>query len=454
MGELVELTIRGAKVFYNGILVEGGVSVSNGKIVQIGSDNRLPKGDIEIKANGMLLLPGFIDVHVHIYDPEDLGDRDSFDTGTLAAAHGGVTTIIEMPTTTPVVTVSSVKEKIKAGERLSYIDFSLHAGMIEEPEDLKDIDELVNLGVSSFKTFTAPPFKAEDYTILKLMEKTKNKAVVVVHAENDSIISRYVEVAVRDGRKDPVAHHGFRPWVAEVEAVWRVIVLAGFTRTALHVAHLTTAGGVEAIRYGKNKGFNVTVETCPQYLVLTIKDVERLGPYAKVNPPLRGSRDVEALWKGLKDGTIDMVATDHYPTFKHQREEGWKDIWNIPSGLPGVETLVPLVYGFGVSRGIIDLNRLVEVLALNPARRFGLYPKKGVIAPGSDADIVLFDPKEEWTIKADLLHHKSDWTPFEGLHIKGRVKTTISRGRIIVKDGESVGNRGWGSFIPRYLRKA
>lgn len=454
MEEPVELTIRGAKVFYNGILFDGGVAVSNGKIVQIGSDTSLPKGDTEIKADGTLLLPGFMDVHIHIYDPDDLGDRDSFDTGTLAAAHGGVTTIIEMPTTTPVVTVNAVKEKIKAGEELSYIDFSLHAGMIERPEDLRDIGELVKLGIASFKAFTAPPFKAEDYTILKLMEKTKSKAVVVVHAENDSIISRYVEAAKKDGRKDPVAHHGFRPWVAEVEAVWRVIVLAGFTGAALHVAHLTTAGGVKAVRYGKSKGFNVTVETCPQYLVLTIKDVDRLGPYAKVNPPLRGSNDVEALWRGLKDGTIDMVATDHYPTFKRQREEGWEDIWKIPSGLPGVETLVPLVYGFGVSRGIIDLNRFVEVLALNPARRFGLYPKKGVIAPGSDADIVLFNPKEEWTIKADLLHHKSDWTPFEGLRVKGRVKTTISRGKVIVKDGETTGSSGWGSFIPRYLRKA
>lgn len=443
---VVDTVIKNGKIVTPYQIFEAGIAIDNGKIVAIAKAPRLPKAEETIDAKGNFLLPGVIDAHSHIYDP-DYTYREDFITGTTAAAAGGVTTIIDMPLRKHVLT-KLIKEKIRVGEKKSLIDFSFHSGMIVK-ENMEEIPAVVKLGVRSFKIFTCAPFKVEDETLIQVMKTVaKYNGVLVVHAENDDIVSQRTNKLKEQGRKEPMAHIESRPAVAEHKAVNKVITFAKQVGVHIHIAHMTTRRGVELLERAKASGQKVTAETCPHYLIFTKNDIQKLGPYLKMTPPLRSKDNVLSLWHGLKLGIMDIVATDHAPGTRKEKEAGWRDIWEAPGGIPGVETLLPLMISEGVNKGLISFQDLCRMLCERPGKIFQLYPRKGVLQLGSDADIVIIDPKKETVISADMLHYKVGWTPYEGMKLKGYPTLTMVRGEVVASHGEIIGHPGYGAFIP------
>jgi len=446
---VVDTVIKNGKIVTPYQIFEAGIAIDDGKIVAIAKSPSLPKAEKTIDAQGKFLLPGVIDAHPHIYDP-DYTHREDFITGTTAAAAGGVTTIIDMPLRKPVLT-RLIKEKIRAGEKNSLIDFSFHSGMIVK-ENMDQIPAVVKLGVRSFKVFTCAPFKVEDETLVQVMKTiSKCQGVLVVHAENDDIVSEKTNKLKEQGRKDPIAHTESRPPSAEHEAVNKVITFAKQVDVHTHIAHMTTKRGVELLERAKVSGQKVTAETCPHYLIFTKNDIQKLGPYLKITPPLRSKGDALSLWQGLKLGVVDIVATDHAPGTREEKEAGWKDIWEAPGGIPGVETLLPLMISEGVNKGLISFQDLCRMLCERPGKIFHLYPRKGVLQLGSDADIVIVDLKKETVVSAAKLHYKVGWTPYEGMKLKGCPTSTMVRGEVVTSHGEIVGHPGYGRFIPMSL---
>jgi len=449
---VVDIVISDCKVLMNGEVIEAGLAINKGKIVGISKGPGLPPADEKIKLKGRIVMAGGIDVHPHIFDREFLGDREDFESATLAAAMGGLTAIVEMPTWTACLSKERMEFKLGEGKKKSYIDFGLHSGNVRALDDLKNIDALISMGICSFKAFTCAPYFAEDFTLLSLLDQLRNRGILLLHSENESIVENETEKLRRQGRKDPAAHHESRPNIAEEEAISRISIFANRTNSKLHVVHMSTAWGKEVVEEGKRRSIDISAETCPHYLVYKKKDAERLEPYLNMNPPIRDAEDREALWRGLKDGTVDMIASDHYPTFREQREKGWDDIWDVPAGLPGIETMFVILISEGFSRGRLSLADISRVMSENPARRFGLYPKKGVIRIGADADLVAVDVEKEWEVRSDVLHQRSDWTPFEGLRVRGSVEMTMVRGQVVSMEGELYGKPGFGEFLPRYLK--
>lgn len=450
---VVDTVVSDCKLLVDGEIVEAGLAIDEEKIVGISKGPHLPRADKRIRLGGRIVMAGGIDVHPHIFDPEFLGDREDFESATLAAAMGGITSVVEMPTWTPCLSKERMEFKLGEAKKKSYIDFGFHSGNVKALDDLEGIDELISMGICSFKAFTCAPYLADDFTLLSLLKKLRNRGILLLHSENESIVKNETERLKRQGRKDPAAHHESRPNIAEEEAISRISIFANRTNSKIHIAHMSTAWGKEVVEERKRRGIDVSAETCPHYLVYTKKDVERLGPYLKMNPPIRDAEDREALWRGLKDGTVDMVASDHYPTFKEQREKGWDDIWEVPAGLPGMETMLVILISEGLNKGRLGLADISRVISQNPAKRFGLYPRKGAIKIGADADLVAVEVKKEWKIKSDILHQRSDWTPFEGLKVKGSVEMTMVRGQVVAMEGELHGKPGLGEFLPRYLKE-
>ncbi len=442
---VVDTVIKNGKIVTPYQVFEAGIAIDNGKIVAIAKSPSLPKAEKTIDAEGNLILPGVIDAHTHIFDPDYIY-REDFATGTTAAAAGGVTTIIDMPLEKPVLT-RLVREKIGIGEKNSLIDFSFHSGMITS-ENITEVPAVVKLGVKSFKVFTCAPFRVEDETLVQVMKTVeKYNGVLVVHAENEDIIHERTNKLVEQGRKDPMAHIESRPAAAEYKAVYKVITFAKQVGMHIHFAHITTRQGVELLKRAKASGQKVTAETCPHYLIFTKNDMKKLGPYLKMTPPLRSNDDVLSLWHGLKFGTIDIVATDHAPGTREEKEAGWEDIWRAPSGVPGVETLLPLMISEGVNKGLISLQELCEMLCERPAKIFHLYPRKGVFESGSDADVVIINPKKKSVISADKLHYKVGWTPYDGMKLKGCLMLTMVRGKVISSRGEIGERLPHGKFV-------
>jgi len=441
------LVIRNARfVLPEGIIV-GELAVDGGVIREI-SRVGLPKGEREIDAKGRLVIPGVVDVHVHLYDPR-YARREDFQHGTAAAAAGGVTTVIVMPLDSPMTTPEQVKKIIGVGRRRSIVDFSVHAGNMTA-ESAEHIHTLTSMGIKSFKMFTCAPYGLDEATMEKLMSVVAGVGgTTFVHAEDEEVIRRQTERLLGEGRKDPLAHAESRPNEAEERAVKRVLELAARTGCNLHLAHITTKQGVEALAHAREKHLRVTAETCPHYLIFTKEDMLEHKAYLKMNPPLKSGEDREALWRGLSNGVIDILATDHAPGTRREKEVGKKDIWAAQAGIPGVETLLPLMLSEGVSKGRLTLERLVDALCTRPAHIFGLSPKKGEIREGSDADLVILDLDRGTTITAEKLHYKVGWTPFEGMRVKGVPVMTISRGEVVAEEGEVLGKAGRGQFLAR-----
>ncbi len=445
-----DVLVRGGRIVTSSGLIEASIAIDGGVIVSIAKESHAPEADRVIDAEGLLVLPGMVDMHVHFRDPGH-PEREDFESGSRAAAAGGVTTVGEMPNTVPpIVTAEAFREKVRIGSSKSVVDFALIAGAGEvSAEELK---AMAGEGAAAYKTFMTSRFRelyASDGQMLENFQVIAQLDIpCLIHAEDGDIVERWRMKAREEGRRDPIAHAEYRPAIAEVEAAWRVIQLASSAGVHLHICHISASGVIDALKWAKSRGLRVSGETCPHYLFLTAEDLKRLGPYAKTDPPLRGREDQMRLWEALRGGLIDVVASDHAPYTEEEKERGWSDIFDAPSGGIGVETTLPLMLD-AVNRSLISLQRLVEVFAENPARLLGLYPRKGVIAVGADGDLVLVDPKREFEIRGDQLHSRQRRTPFEGYRGRGKPVKTLLRGEVIMEEGEVLAKRGYGTFLPR-----
>ena len=443
------ILISNAKVLREGKLASGNILVADGRIRSV-TDKKLPNADETVDAKGRIVIPGLVDGHAHVYDPA-FTYREDFTSGTSAAAAGGVSTVVEMILTTPVDSPDRVRVKIEEGRRSSIIDFSLHAGMMNL-NNLANIKPISELGVRSFKTFTCKPYYSDDHTLMSLLRETSmNHSILDVHAEDEAVANENLQRLQAAGRKDPMAHEEWKPNLAEELAVKKLIRFAYGAGARVHVSHLSTREGVEAIRKAKRGGVKITAETCPHYLTFTRKDMKKQGPYLKMNPSLKGPKDVDALWQGLRNGTIDIVTSEHAPGTRAEKEPGWTDIWKAWGGLPAIETMLPVLLSEGVNKHRLTLATLQNVCCENPARIFGFYPRKGVIRKGADADLVIVDLKLKRKVTAADLHQKVDWTPYEGWMMKGWPVLTMKRGEIVFQDGEVLAKPGSAEFLPMNL---
>lgn len=439
-------------------IVNGDLLVVGETIAEIGGSINAPGADI-IDAAGRYLLPGGIDVHTHFN--LDIGiavAQDDFYTGTVAAAMGGTTTIVDHPGFGPPgCSLFHQIEKYHGYARdNAVIDYSFH-GVLQHlnGEILKQIPKLAHQGITSMKAYMTYDCMFSDDMLLSVFKAAKEHNVVVaIHAEDDSRINKLRQKFISQGKQEAIYHALSRPADAEADAVKRVIDLADQAgNPPVYIVHLSTKEGLLAIKRAKESGQNIFAETCPQYLLLD-ESLYRLphhqGLKYVMSPPLRQKEHQEALWQGVADGTIDVMATDHCPfDFKLKKQLASRDFSKCPGGAPGVETRVALLFSKGVLEKKMTLQRFARVTAENPAKIMGLYPKKGVIAKGSDADIIIIDPEEKVTISSKMLHENVDYSPYEGFNVLGRPTLTMVRGNVIVKDYIFTGKKGFGKFIKR-----
>lgn len=435
---------------------KGDIGIENQKIVKLG-DLSKDYADSYIDADGKYIFPGIIDVHTHInHWGGGAKTNDDFFTGSRSAAFGGVTTFIDfaMQKNDEEVT-EAIKRRREEADGKVCIDYSLHANLTNlTDKSLNAIPELINDGYSTFKlfmTYRKAGFMVEDAIFYQVMDKVnKNGGMVGIHAENDSICEYLTNKYVKEGFVTPEYHAESRPNIAEAECISKAILFAEYTKSPLYIYHLTTAEGAKLVKEARAKGLPIFAETCPHYLVLTKEKYrEENGQDYIMTPPLREEKDIEALWEGIKEGDISVVSSDHCSYNTKQKELGKGCFKDVTPGIPGTETLLPIMYQFGVNKGRISLNKLIELLCYNPAKIFGMYPNKGNIVIGADADIVIFDPEKRVTLCKETIHMATDYTPFDGIEVKGYPEKVISRGKVIVSNGQFYGIEGYGVFIER-----
>ena len=438
------------------LLIDGAV------IKEIRAGIPVAAADTIVDATGLLLLPGGIDAHTHLDMPfGGSNSADDFLTGTRAAAIGGTTTIVDFAIQSRGTKMRAALDTWwKKAEGKACIDYGLHMIVTDLGDaGLEDMDDLVREGVASFKLFMAYPnvLMVDDATIFKALRQTaKNGALICMHAENGSVIDVIVQQALAEGKTAPIYHALTRPTRAEAEAVHRAIAMAEMAGVPVYIVHLSSEDALNQVREARDRGLPAFAETCPQYLLLSIEDVQDKGwEGAKYvfTPPLREKKNQPKLWEGLRKDNLQVVSTDHCPfCFEDQKALGKDDFTKIPNGGPGIENRLQLLHHHGVGLGNLTLNRFVELVSTAPARIFGMYPKKGVLAVGSDADIVLWDPIAEHTISAATHHMRVDYSMFEGFHVRGNARDVYSRGELIVSQGRFIGTAGRGQYLRREAR--
>ena len=457
---------RADVIIENGTVVsEGGafpadVVIANERIATLALDASEWSAAERIDATGLWLIPGGIDSHTHFEEP-DPRLLEGFTSGGEAAAAGGLTSVVEMPQAHPTtITPELLRQKQRLVEQNAVVDMALWGGVIGPPEQtVSDLDEMAGEGAAAFKSFMAsssPFFPAVDHAQLlwAMREAARLDLPYGLHAEDHQLLSDGLNRMRAAGRKDPLAHAESRPPLVETVAVNTALLLAAETGCHVHICHVASSGALALIREAKERGLRVTAETCPQYLMLDTGDLVRLAGFARCAPALRERAEVDAIWGFILDGTIDLISSDHCPYTVESKQAGVDDIFQAPLGLSGVQTLLPALFSEAVVKRGLPVERFVSLISTNPARIFGLYPRKGTLAIGADADIALLDPNKTWTVTVDDALHKQKWTPYEGKEITGRVVRTIRRGETIFDDrlqgdGRVTTHPGSGRFLRR-----
>lgn len=446
---MTDLLVERARVVTPSGVERGAIAVSDGTIDAVGPDAaaETERPDAVVDANGMVALPGALDVHTHMHDDDLFPDGIDFASQTASAVAGGVTTVVELPTQTPVTTPAALRAKAEACAELAHVDFGLVAGNVQEPD--LDVEGIVEAGTADFKTFTADPYLASDEAIARLMRRVGDAGGTVrVHCETQGLLDDARSTIDGD---DPEVYMDSRPVEAELDGISRAGYFAEYADCPLHVVHISSGSGArEAARFDSRANVPVTLETCPQYLAFSKADVAEKGPFLKVNPSLKAADEVARLWDAVRDGTIDIVGTDHFPTYRENRERGWDDIWEPYAGLPGVETMVEFLASEGVHEGRISWPRLHELVCAGPARSAGVYPRKGSLRIGTDADVLLVR-EEDYEVSADDLAFCGGWTPYEGERWSARVDTVIAGGEVVAEDHAVRSEPGRGTFLDRPL---
>src|SRR5271170_3308908 len=437
------------------------VGILDGRIAAIAAGLPIENAGKVMDATGMLVMPGGIDAHTHLDMPfGGTTSADDFESGTIAAAFGGTTTLIDFAIQQKGQSLRQAFETwMKKADRKAAIDYAFHCIITDLGDaQLEEMGALIQEGVSSFKLFMAYPgvLMVDDATIFRAMSQAaKYGGLVCMHAENGGVIDVLVRRALAEGKSAPKYHALTRPTTAEGEAVSRAIALAEMAGSPVYIVHLSCNDALEKVREARDRGVPAYAETCPQYLYLSLENMDAPGfEGAKYvfTPPLREKWHQEKLWQGLAKDTLQVVSTDHCPfCFKEQKEMGKDDFTKIPNGGPGIEHRLSLIYTGGVAQGRFSVNRFVELVATTPAKLFGLYPRKGTIAVGSDADLVIFDPTRKHTISAKTHHMRVDYSMFEGIQVTGMPDAVLSRGRVVVEGDKFLGRAGAGDFLKRAL---
>ncbi|MBE6824718.1 MAG: dihydropyrimidinase [Ruminococcaceae bacterium] len=451
----MNILLRGGTVVSSVNAKKLDVLISGSKIVKVArfiKDNDAQVVDV----SGKLIFPGFIDAHTHFdLEVSDTVTADGFESGTKAAVCGGTTTVIDFATQNKGESLSTALNNwhIKAFSKSS-CDYAFHMAISDWNDHIKEeLKAMFEQGVTSFKAYmTYDTMKLSDEELFDMLSTLKELCGIVgVHCENDGIIKALTKKRLEDNTLTVSAHPKVRPSACEAEAITRLLSIAQVVDVPVVVVHLSSKDGLEAVRNARQKGAKVYVETCPQYLLLDDSRYEQntlQGARFVCSPPLRKKEDSKALWGALKNGEIQTVATDHCSFTLQQKSVGLSDFTKMPNGLPSVESRVVLMYTYGVQKKRITLENMCRLLAENPAKLYGMYPRKGVIKAGSDADIVVFSPKADGFITKNTHHSKADYTPFEGVRTKGKVEKVYLRGKLVVDNGEVV-NENKGKYIKR-----
>ena len=444
----VDLVVTDGIVVDSGAMFAGGVAVDDGVVVAVGEEGGLPEGRQALRVGGNYILPGLIDPHVHFRDP-GLTYKEDYTTGSRAALMGGVTTVLDMPNVLPPTsTAERVRERRHLIEAKSYVDVMLVGVIVQD--NLDEIEPMARAGVVGFKVFLGSTVGGlpapDDGALLDAMSAVAETGRRVgFHAENDAIIQHQTRRLQAQGRTDLLAHLEARPALAEAEAIHRIALFAGQTGAKAHIFHLSSRDGLQVVAGRRAGGLDMTAETGPRYLFLDASELSALGPVLKMNPPIRTREHGQALYRGLIEGAIDFIASDHAP---HTEDEKMKDsIWEAMAGFVGVETMMQVMLSEAVNKRGMSLTQFARVSSENAARVWGVYPRKGSLQVGADADITIVDLGVRWRIDRGRLHSKTCVTPWHGFTGVGKPVTTIVRGQVLMQDGVFMGGRPQGKLV-------
>jgi allantoinase len=455
---LADIVLENGNIVTPAGIFEGGLAIESGKIVAMARNSALPQAERSIDLRHRLVLPGFIDAHSHV---RGMGrsDWEDFTTGTMAAAAGGVTTILEMPITLPPTsTRRAFEEKRDTMASQAVVNFAIYGGA--GSQNIEEIPIMAKEGAIAFKTFMHPPppgresdfwglHAVDDGSFLEVMRAIAQTGLVsCVHAEDYEIVDYLTKKLQSQGSRDLLAYLESRPGITESEGILRAATLASEAHVHLHVCHVCAKEAVNVVKILKREGRLLTSETCPHYLTFTFDEVKKLGPYAKINPPIRYDEDRRTLWTALNEGVVDLVATDHASYPKEVKEIGREDIWKAYMGASGLQVMGPVMLTH-VNKGLITLKRLIEILSENVAKIFSLYPRKGVLTTGADADLIVVDMKKKGKLKHQEFYTKAKDMPsiYDDFEVLGMPVLAMVNGVEVMRDGDVFGKPGTGQFV-------
>jgi dihydropyrimidinase len=451
---MFDTVIVGGQVVSEGGVGPATIGIRDGKIAAVVAADVPLEARERIDAAGKLVFPGLVDPHVHFQTEGPIRFPEEFGDASIAAAHGGVTTFIPYIWSEPGGRIGPNLERyLRVGAERSVVDFVLHSGLWPDPAVIEQVPDGFALGITSFKmmmAYRATGRLAYDDHLLQAMDLIAERGgILIVHAESGLVIDYLERRFQRQGKVAPEFYLRSHPNVTEHEAIHRLTLLAELIGCELYVPHITSKDGVREVLAARARGQRVHAETCPHYLALTNQDVIDQAGFAKIGPPIRDEAELHALWAAIRDGTLDTIGSDHAPWTLADKRSAEGSIFKVPYGSAGIETMLSVVYTEGVRRGRITPARMVELLCTNPAKIFGLFPRKGTLRVGADADLVVFDPTAEWTVRAAELHGKTDYICFEGRKVHGRAVLTLLRGQPLLKDRRIVQKPGFGRFLRR-----